>query len=177
MTANIHDQQNQANIPGQQAKNLAGQQAAQQAASKTQAQARMPAEEWVERREERLEVGKEGFEAGHVKLHRYVDAEPVEKTVHLAHEEFDVERMPVNAAEPIRDTVGEYEQEITLHAERGVMRKETVPVERVRLVTKNIEEDRTFKDEVRHERIEIEQDAQAQAQAQANGERRDRPRA
>jgi uncharacterized protein (TIGR02271 family) len=170
MTANLHDQQAQANIPSQQAsKTLAGQASktlAGQASKATPSEqgSKTPArndETWIDRREERLQVGKESFEAGHVKLHRYVDAEPAEKTVHLSHEEYDVERVPLSADQPIRDTVGEFEQEITLHGERGIMRKETVPVERVRLVTKNVEEDQTFRDEIRRERIEIEPEQEA----------------
>jgi uncharacterized protein (TIGR02271 family) len=165
--ANMHDQQAQTNIPGQQASQQAAQQARPQAPRRND-------EEWVERREERLQVGKESFETGHVKLHRYVEAEPVEKTVHLAHEEYDVERMPVNATDPVRGTVGELEQEITLHGERGVIHKETVPVEKVRLVTKNVEEDQTFRDEIRRERIEIEPDQQLAS----NGQRQqNKPRA
>jgi uncharacterized protein (TIGR02271 family) len=157
--ANMQEQQTRPNVPGQQA------QAAQQAQARPQArpnerQAR-PNEEWVDRREERLQVGKESYETGHVRLHRYVDAEPVEKTVHLAHEEFDVERIPVNATEPVRGSVSELEQEVTLHGERAVLHKETVPVERVRLVTKNVEEDQTVRDEIRRERIEIEPDQQS----------------
>jgi uncharacterized protein (TIGR02271 family) len=158
MTANIQDQQAQASkLPDQQGQKL---------------QRRQADEEWVDRREERLQVGKESFETGHVKLHRYVDAEPVEKTVHLAHEEYDIERVPVSATEPIRGTVGELEQEITLHGERAVLHKDTVPVERVRLTTKNVEEDKTYRDEIRRERIEIEPD---QLQA-SNGQRQAKPR-
>jgi uncharacterized protein (TIGR02271 family) len=161
MTANLHDQKAQGQAQAQA-------QAPQQAEAPRPRMGFRPAdEEWVDRREERLSVGKETVETGHVKLHRYVDAEPVEKTVHLAHEEFDVERMPINADEPIRGTVSELEQELTLHGERGVMHKDTVPVERVRLVTKNVEEDKTFRDEVRKERIEVEQDRQASPAAQA----------
>jgi uncharacterized protein (TIGR02271 family) len=150
--ANMREQQTRPNMPGQQAA------AGQQAQARTQARSD---QEWVDRREERLQVGKESYETGHVRLHRYVDAEPVERTVHLAHEEFDVERLPVNAGEPVRGNVSEVQQEITLHGERAVMHKETVPVERVRLVTKNVEEDKTFRDEIRRERIEIEPDQQS----------------
>jgi uncharacterized protein (TIGR02271 family) len=161
MTANLHDQKAQGQAQAQA-------QAPQQAEAPRPRMGFRPAdEEWVDRREERLSVGKETIETGHVKLHRYVDATPVEKTVHLSHEEFDVERMPINADEPIRGTVGELEQELTLHGERGVMHKETVPVERVRLITKNVDEDKTFRDEIRKERIEVEQDRQAAPSAQA----------
>jgi uncharacterized protein (TIGR02271 family) len=130
-------------------------------------------EQWVDRREERLEVGKETIETGHVKLHRYVDTEPVEETLQLSHEEFDVETVPVKASEPVRGTLSEAEQEITLHAERPVTHKETVPVARVRLVTRNVAEDLTVRDEIRRERIEIEQDGQAMS---AGGTRKSKAR-
>jgi uncharacterized protein (TIGR02271 family) len=161
--ANMHEQQTRANVPGQQA------QAGQQAQERSQAQ---PNEGWVDRREERLQVGKESYETGHVRLRRYVDSEPVETTVRLSHEEFDVERMPVNASEPVRGDVNKVQQEITLHGERAVMHKETVPVERVRLVAKNVEEDKTFRDEIRRERIEIEPDQQS---VPAGSQRNPRP--
>ncbi len=49
-------------------------------------------EEWLVRQEERLQVGKEMLETGRVRLHRYVDVEPVEQAVHVFHEEYDIER-------------------------------------------------------------------------------------
>jgi uncharacterized protein (TIGR02271 family) len=130
-------------------------------------------EEWVDSQEERLQVGKETIETGHVRLHRYVDIEPVEVTVHLSHEEFDVETMPAKDGEPVRGTLSETEKEITLHAERPVPHKDVVSVARVRLVTKNVEEDLAVHDEVRRERIEIEQDGQAMS---AGGPRKGRTR-
>jgi uncharacterized protein (TIGR02271 family) len=128
-------------------------------------------DEWLLRREERLQVGKEMQESGHVKLHRYVDVEPAEQTVHLFHEEYDVESAPVDASERLAGDIEEGEQEIILHEERGIMSKETVPVERMRLVTKRVEEDKTFRDEIRRERIEIQPD-----QPSAGGQARNRPR-
>jgi uncharacterized protein (TIGR02271 family) len=132
------------------------------------------AEEWLVRREERLAVGKEMSESGHVRLHRYVDVEPAEKTIHLFHEEYAVERSPIGADERIRGNIEEAEQEITLHAEHGIMSKETVPVERMRLVTKRVEEDQTFRDDIRRERIEIEPESSGTGQAQ--GHARTKPR-
>jgi uncharacterized protein (TIGR02271 family) len=130
-------------------------------------------DEWVDCQEERLQVDKETIESGHVRLHRYVDTEPVEATVHLSHEEFDVETVPAKAGEPVRGTLSETEKEITLHAERPVAHKDVVSVARVRLVTKNVEEDLAIHDEVRRERIEVEQDAQAMS---AGGPHKSRPR-
>ena len=114
--------------------------------------------DWLLRQEERVAVGKEIFETGHVKLHKYVDVEPIDQAVHVYHEEYEVERIPITAEERISGNIGESEQELILHEERAVFRKETVPVERVRLVAKRVEEDRTFHDEVRRERIEVEPD-------------------
>jgi uncharacterized protein (TIGR02271 family) len=118
-------------------------------------------EDWLLRREERLRVGKEMTESGHVKLHRYVDQEPAEQTVELFHEEYDVERMPVAADEPPGGNIEEGEQDITLHEERGILSKETVPVERMRLVTERVGQDETFRDDIRRERIEVEPEEMA----------------
>src|SRR5580704_13633993 len=102
--------------------------------AQSQQRGRQAADEWLVRREERLQVGKEMAETGHVRLHRYVGIEAAE-------------------------------QEVTLHAEHAVMSKQTVPVERMRLVTKRVEEDQTFRDDIRRERIEIEPElADGQAQ-------------
>jgi uncharacterized protein (TIGR02271 family) len=116
-------------------------------------------EEWLVRQEERLQVGKEMLETGRIRLHRYVDVEPVEQAVHVFHEEYDIERMPVNADERTHD-FAEAEQEIILHEERAVLRKELVPVERVRLIARRVEEDKAYRDELRRERIEIEPEQQ-----------------
>jgi uncharacterized protein (TIGR02271 family) len=134
-----------------------------QAQGQTQPQSQQPAmtdDDWLVRQEERLQVGTEMLETGHVRLHKYVDVEPIEQTVHVFHEEYDVERIPITADERISGNISEGEQEIILHEERAVLRKEVIPVERVRLHAKRVEEDRTYRDEVRRERIEIEPDQQ-----------------
>jgi uncharacterized protein (TIGR02271 family) len=115
---------------------------------------------WITRSEERIDVGTEMLETGRVRLHKYVDTEPVEQAVHVYHEEYDVERIPITAEERLRGEIEEGEMEVILHEERAVLRKEAVPVERVRLVTKRVDEDRTVRDEIRRERIEIEPDQQ-----------------
>ena len=115
-------------------------------------------EEWLVRQEERIQVGKEMLETGRVRLHKYVDVEPVEQAVHIYHEEYDVERIPITAEDRISGNIAEGEQEIILHEERAVLRKEIVPVERVRLRAKRVDEDTTVRDELRRERIEIEPD-------------------
>jgi uncharacterized protein (TIGR02271 family) len=124
------------------------------------AQRKMTDQEWLLRQEERLQVGKEMLETGHIRLHKYVDVEPVEQTVHVFHEEYDIERIPITTEERVSGAIEEGEQEIILHEERAVLRKEVVPVERVRLLAKRVEEDKTYRDELRRERIEIEPDQQ-----------------
>ena len=125
----------------------------------------MAGEDWLVRQEERFQVAKEMKETGRIRLHKYVDTEPVEQAIHVYHEEYDVERVPIAADERISGTISEGEQEIILHEERAVVRKEVVPVERVRLLAKRIDEDTTVRDVLRRERIEIEPD-QAFSKAQ-----------
>ena len=116
--------------------------------------------DWLIRQEERIQVGKEMLETGRVRLHKYVDTESIEQPVHLYREDFEIERIPISGEEPASGTLEEGVQEIVLHEERVVLRKELVPVERVRLRTKRIATDSTVRDEVRRERIEVEPDQQ-----------------
>jgi uncharacterized protein (TIGR02271 family) len=113
-------------------------------------------QDWLVRQEERLHVDKETVETGRVRLHKYVDVEPVQETVRTFHDEYDIERITVSAGDRTSGDIGEDEQEIILYEERPVPRKETVPVERIRLRTKRIEEDSVVRDELRRERIEVE---------------------
>jgi uncharacterized protein (TIGR02271 family) len=120
-----------------------------------QSSGKLTDEDWLIRQEERLQVGKEMLETGRIRLHRYVDVEPVEQAVHVFHEEYDIERIPVSGDERTHN-FEEGEQEIILHEERAILRKEVIPVERVRLTARKVEEDKTIRDELRRERIEIE---------------------
>jgi uncharacterized protein (TIGR02271 family) len=147
-------------------------QAQEQPEAQTQAQPQQRAmtdDDWLVRQEERVQVGTEMLESGHVRLHKYVDTEPIEQTVHVFHEEYDVERLPIKAEERISGNIAEGEQEIILHEERAVLRKEVIPVERVRLLTRRVEEDKTYRDQVRRERIEIEPDQQMSAGGTKSG--------
>jgi uncharacterized protein (TIGR02271 family) len=118
------------------------------------------ASDWLIRQEERIQVGKEMLETGRVRLHKYVDTESIEQPVHLYREDFEIERIPITGGEPTSGNLEEGIQEIVLHEERVVLRKELVPVERVRLRTKQIATDSTVRDQVRRERIEVEPDQQ-----------------
>ncbi len=115
--------------------------------------------DWLVRQEEQLQIGTQPVESGRIRLHKYVDVQPVEQAVHVFHEEYDIERMPIGANDQVRaGDMGESVQEVILHEERAVYQKQVVPVERVRLVTKRVEEDQTIRGEIRRERIEIEPD-------------------
>ncbi|MGI5131769.1 DUF2382 domain-containing protein [Pseudonocardia sp. CA-107938] len=106
------------------------------------------------RSEERLRVGTERTETGRVRLRKYVVTENQQVTVPVSHEEVRVEREPIRDGEH-RGRIGDEQQEVTLHAERPVVDKDVEAVERVRLGTETVTEDRTVSEEVRKERIEV----------------------
>jgi uncharacterized protein (TIGR02271 family) len=108
--------------------------------------------------EERLRVGTENVAAGRARLRKYVVTEPVSTTVPVSHEEVRVEREPItdaSAGDALSGSdISEAEHEVTLRAERPVVDKETVPVERVRLGTETVTEERQVNEEVRKEQID-----------------------
>jgi uncharacterized protein (TIGR02271 family) len=110
------------------------------------------------RSEEQLRVGTETVEAGRARLRKYVVTENVSTTVPVSHEEVRVEREPITGAN--RDAalsgepISEEEHEVTLQAERPVVAKEAVPVERVRLATQTVTEDAAVNETIRKEQIE-----------------------
>jgi len=87
-----------------------------------------------------------------------VVTENVTTTVPVSHEEVRLEREPVTDAN--RDAalsgadITEDEHEVQLHAERPVVTKETVPVERVRLGTESVAGEEQVSGEVRKEQID-----------------------
>lgn len=110
------------------------------------------------RSEERLHVGTENQPVGRARLRKYVVTEHVTTTVPVSHEEVRLEREPITEAN--RDAalagpdISEEEHEVTLHAERPVVAKETVPVERVRLGTETVTEEQEITEQVRKEQID-----------------------
>ena len=110
------------------------------------------------RSEERLSVGTESAEVGRARLRKHVVTENVTRTVPVAHEEVRIEREPITDANRGDALDGpelsEEEHEVTLHAERPVVAKETVPVERVRLATETVTDQQQVTAEVAHEEIE-----------------------
>ena len=111
------------------------------------------------RSEERLRVGTENVETGRARLRKYVVTENVTQTVPVSREEVRLEREPITDANVGAATAGpaisEEEHEVTLHAERPVVAKETVPVERVRLNTETVTDEHTIDETVRKEQIEF----------------------
>jgi len=114
------------------------------------------------RSEERLHVGTEQVQTGRARLRKYVVTEQVTQTVPVSHEEVRLEREPITDAN--RDqaldgpAISEEEHEVTLRAERPVVEKETVPVERVRLGTETVTEQQQVDESVRKEQIDLEGD-------------------
>jgi uncharacterized protein (TIGR02271 family) len=115
------------------------------------------------RSEEHLNVGTQRVEAGRARLRKYVVTENVTQTVPVSHEEVVLEREPITDANIGNaldgPTISEEEHEVVLHAERPVVAKEAVPVERVRLDTETVTEQQTVTDTVRKEQIELDGDA------------------
>ena len=114
------------------------------------------------RSEEQLRVGTTTEEVGRARLRKYVVTENVSKTVPVTREEVRVEREPITDANVGNamdgPAISEEEHEVTLHAERPVVEKEAVPVERVRLDTETVTEQVTVDETVRKEQIETDGD-------------------
>ncbi len=110
------------------------------------------------RSEERLHVGTKSVQTGKARLRKYVVEEDVTTTVPVSHEEVRIEREPITEANRGEAMAGselsEEEHEITLHAERPVVSKEAVPVDRVKLGTETITEDAQVEETVRKEQID-----------------------
>ena len=109
--------------------------------------------------EERLNVGTEQVEAGRARLRKYVVTENVTETVPVSHEEVRVTREPITEANMGNamdgPAISEEEHEVTLHAERAVVEKEAVPVERVRLDKQTVTEQERVSEDVRKEQVEV----------------------
>ena len=111
------------------------------------------------RSEERLQVGTKQVEAGRARLRKFVVSENVTQTVPVTREEIRVEREPItdaNVGAALEGpAISEEEHEVVLHAERPVVAKEAVPVERVRLDKETVTEQHTVSEQVRKEQIEF----------------------
>ncbi|MFD7067810.1 PRC and DUF2382 domain-containing protein [Streptomyces sp. NPDC059913] len=109
------------------------------------------------RSEEQLHVGTEEYESGRARLHKYVVTENVTRTVPVTHEEVRLIREPLRPDEKTaaqHPDIREQDVEVTLHAERATTSKETVPVERVRMETRKVTEQKEVSAELRKEQID-----------------------
>jgi uncharacterized protein (TIGR02271 family) len=108
--------------------------------------------------EERVNVGTQRVEAGRARLRKYVITENVTQTVPVSHEEVRVHREPItdgNVGDAMDGpAISEEEHEVTLHAERPVVEKEAVPVERVRLGTETVTDQEQMNETVRKEQVD-----------------------
>ncbi|WP_409490846.1 DUF2382 domain-containing protein [Amycolatopsis sp. cmx-11-12] len=116
------------------------------------------AEHSMTRSEERLKVGTEQVETGHVRLRKYVVTEEQQVTIPVSHEEVRIEREPITKGSGGKAEIAEDETEVVLHAEKPVVGKETVEVERARLKTETVTEDQTISGKVRKEQFEVTDD-------------------
>jgi uncharacterized protein (TIGR02271 family) len=114
------------------------------------------------RSEEQLHVGTERVETGRARLRKHVVTEQQTVTVPVSHEEVRLEREPITDGNVGAATSGpdlsDEEHEVVLTEERPVVQMETVPVERVKLGTETVTDERTVTEDVRHEEIEIDGD-------------------
>lgn len=114
------------------------------------------------RSEEKLNVGTQREATGRARLRKYITTENVTTTVPVQREEVRVEREPITdgnvGAAMDGPDLSEEEHEVTLHEERPVVEKETVPVERVRLDKETVTEQHTVNEEVRKENIDVDGD-------------------
>ncbi|OUM45186.1 DUF2382 domain-containing protein [Arthrobacter sedimenti] len=122
-------------------------------------------DEAMTRSKEELRVGTEKREVGRARLRKHVVTENVSTTVPVSHEEVRVEREPITDANRGNaydgPAISEEEHEVVLTAERPVVEKEAVPVERVRLDKETVTEQHTVNEQVREERIDTDTDGTA----------------
>ncbi|MFC4054217.1 PRC and DUF2382 domain-containing protein [Actinomadura syzygii] len=113
----------------------------------------------ITRSEERLRVGTERHESGHVHVRKWIETETVERTVPVSHDELKVDREPIRDGRPAPEvSITSDDLDFILYEERPVIAKETVPVERVRLHTEQVQDEQTVRGELRRERIEVTRD-------------------
>jgi uncharacterized protein (TIGR02271 family) len=110
------------------------------------------------RSEERLNVGTRTEEVGRARLRKYIVTENATQTIPVSREEVHLEREPITDANVGNamdgPAISEEEHEVTLHAERPVVEKEAVPVERVRLDKDTVTDQQQVSADLRKEQID-----------------------
>ncbi|MFJ9405635.1 PRC and DUF2382 domain-containing protein [Streptomyces sp. NPDC101393] len=109
--------------------------------------------------EERMQIGTEEHESGRAHLRKHVVTEDVHRTVPVSHEEVRMVRERITEDERMTGRtapkLGEGEVEVVLHEEEAVVSKKTVPVERVRLETERVTEQKEIDTQIRKEELEF----------------------
>ena len=112
------------------------------------------------RSEEELLVGTTWIAKERVRVVKRVISEEVQVTVTLRREEIFIEREPIDATSagaPRDRPAGEDALLFTLHREEPVVEARVVPSERVRVVKYLTDEAQVLRDELRKERIDVEE--------------------
>jgi stress response protein YsnF len=111
--------------------------------------------------EEQLAVSTRAVATERVRLRKHVVTEEVMLRVTLRRERLTIDREPIAEADASEHVGGSDftggEQEIVLYEEIPVVQKILRPVERIRLATEVTTEEQTVSDEVRKERVEVDQ--------------------
>ena len=133
----------------------------------TTARATAPAAtgEYLTRSEEQLHVGTEKVQTGKARLRKFVVTEQQTVTVPVSHDEVKVIREPLAPGDSIDGaTIGEAVVEVDLTEDRVLVNKDVVGVEKVKLGTETVTEQREVTEAVRKEQIEFVDDTAALAQ-------------
>ena len=113
------------------------------------------------RSDEELSVGTERRETGRARLRKYVETERVTRQVPLRREQVRLEREPISPSDPDAAAEGavisEEEHEVILTEERPVVEKRAVAKERVRLEKEEVTQDVTVSEDLRRERVELDE--------------------
>lgn len=109
--------------------------------------------------EERLRVGTVTVASKRVRLRKVVVTEEVTRTELVSHEELRLEEITDEeaAAADVHDGPAA-DLELVLHAERLVVTREVVPVERVRVGVRTVTTQQEVSADLRREQVDLEQD-------------------
>lgn len=124
-----------------------------------------PTDHYLIRSEEQLRTSMETVASGRVRLRKRIVTEDVTITVQVSREEIAIEREEITDANrgdaPDGGELAADEYEVILSAEKAVVTKVTVPVERVRLTTQVVTENQDITETLQREVIEVEQEPAA----------------
>jgi len=110
------------------------------------------------RSEEQLHVGTEQVASGTARIRKTIVTEQVHQTVPVTHEEISMQRDPITGGDggpaAAGGQIAEQDYEIILHAERLIVTKEVVPVERIRIAKTVVTEQQDIDETLRKEQID-----------------------